>query len=39
MLDRLTALDVIAWVREPAAIHVTVSPRAKALLGLLKRGS
>ncbi|HWH96330.1 MAG TPA: transglycosylase SLT domain-containing protein [Baekduia sp.] len=27
-LDRLTALDVIAWVREPAVIHVTVGPRA-----------
>jgi hypothetical protein len=25
VLDRLTALDVIAWVREPAAIHVTVA--------------
>ncbi|MBI5106228.1 MAG: transglycosylase SLT domain-containing protein [Solirubrobacterales bacterium] len=28
-LDRLTALDVIAWVREPAHIHVTVGPRAE----------
>jgi hypothetical protein len=27
-LDRLTALDAIAWVREPAVIHVTVGPRA-----------
>jgi hypothetical protein len=25
MLDRLTALDMIAWVREPGAIHVTVA--------------
>ncbi|UGS33796.1 transglycosylase SLT domain-containing protein [Capillimicrobium parvum] len=25
MLDRLTALNLIAWVREPGAIHVTVS--------------
>jgi transglycosylase-like protein with SLT domain/uncharacterized protein DUF5715 len=25
MLDRLTALNMIAWVREPAAIHVTVA--------------
>jgi len=25
VLDRLTALNLIAWVREPAAIHVTVS--------------
>ena len=28
MLDRLTALNMIAWVREPDAIHVTVGPRA-----------
>jgi soluble lytic murein transglycosylase-like protein len=28
LLDRLTALDLIAWVREPAAIHITVSARA-----------
>ena len=25
MLDRLTALNLIAWVREPGAIHVTVA--------------
>jgi hypothetical protein len=25
VLDRLTALDVIAWVREPGAIHITVA--------------
>jgi hypothetical protein len=31
-LDRLTALDLIAWVREPAAIHVTVAPDAASLL-------
>jgi hypothetical protein len=30
-LDRLTALDVIAWTREPEVIHVTVGPRAGAL--------
>jgi hypothetical protein len=30
-LDRLTALDAIAWVREPDVIHVTVGPRASAL--------
>jgi hypothetical protein len=30
-LDRLTALDVIAWTREPTVIHVTVGPRAGAL--------
>jgi hypothetical protein len=32
MLDRLRALDLIAWVREPDAIHVTVSARAKGML-------
>jgi hypothetical protein len=32
MLDRLQALDLIAWVREPDAIHVTVSARAGAML-------
>jgi len=36
-LDRLTALDVIAWARRPGAIHVAVGPRAddlvKPLLG------
>jgi hypothetical protein len=36
MLGRLQSLDLIAWVREPAAIHVTVSSRASALTGLLK---
>ncbi|HWI75127.1 MAG TPA: transglycosylase SLT domain-containing protein [Baekduia sp.] len=30
-LDRLTALNDIAWVREPDVIHVTVGPRAKDL--------
>src|SRR3954452_13027126 len=25
MLDRLTALNMIAWVREPGAIHVTIA--------------
>jgi hypothetical protein len=30
-LDRLTALDAIAWVREPSVIHVTVGPRAAEL--------
>jgi hypothetical protein len=32
MLDRLQALNLIAWVREPAAIHVTVAGDAKKLL-------
>jgi hypothetical protein len=30
-LDRLTALDLIAWTREPSVIHVTVGPRAAGL--------
>jgi hypothetical protein len=34
LLDRLEALDLIAWVREPAAIHVTVSARAGQALKL-----
>jgi hypothetical protein len=37
LLDRLVALDIISWVREPAAIHVTAGPRAKELLPLLRR--
>jgi hypothetical protein len=32
MLDRLQALNLIAWVREPGAIHVTVSSEARKLL-------
>ena len=32
MLDRLESLNLIAWVREPAAIHVTVGSGAAALL-------
>jgi hypothetical protein len=32
-LDRLTALDVIAWARRPDSIHVAVGPRADALVG------
>ncbi len=35
MLDRLQSLDLIAWVREPGAIHVTVSSAARRLVGLL----
>jgi hypothetical protein len=34
-LDRLQALDVIAWERRPADIHITVSDRAKPLVRLL----
>ena len=37
VLDRLQVLDVIAWVREPGAIHVTASADAEALLPLLER--
>jgi hypothetical protein len=37
VLDRLRALNLIAWVREPHAIHVTVSSEAEALLPLLDR--
>ncbi len=32
LLDRLTALDLIAWVREPGAIHVTVAGDADRLI-------
>jgi hypothetical protein len=35
MLDRLTALNLISWTVEPAAIHVTVSSDARQLLPLL----
>jgi len=31
-LDRLQALDVIAWARLPDAIHITVGPRARELV-------
>ena len=30
LLDRLQAMNLIAWVREPAAIHVTASAEARA---------
>jgi Family of unknown function (DUF5715)/Transglycosylase SLT domain len=32
MLDRLQSLNLIAWVREPGAIHITVSSEARRLL-------
>ena len=38
MLDRLQALNLIAWVREPQAIHVTVSSGALVLEPLLPGG-
>ena len=31
-LDRLQALNLIAWVREPSTIHITVSSRAAELI-------
>jgi hypothetical protein len=35
MLDRLQSLDLIAWVREAGAIHVTVAADAQRLAGIL----
>ena len=32
MLDRLQALDLIAWVREPGAIHIVASSEADRLV-------
>jgi hypothetical protein len=32
LLDRLQSLNLIAWVREPGAIHITVSGEARRLL-------
>jgi hypothetical protein len=37
VLDRLSVLGGITWVREPDAVHITVSDEAKALLPLLDR--
>jgi transglycosylase-like protein with SLT domain len=37
ILDRLTALDLIAWAIEPSAIHVTVSSDAAKLIPVLAR--
>src|SRR5205085_2514261 len=39
MLDRLQALDVIAWERRPNVIHITVSSYAKPLTPLLHGAS
>jgi hypothetical protein len=36
-LDRLQALNLITWVREPSAIHVTVSSRAAELIPSMLR--
>jgi hypothetical protein len=38
MLDRLQSLNLIAWVREPAAIHITASSDAGALKGFVPGG-
>jgi hypothetical protein len=38
MLERLQSHDLIAWVREPAAIHVTVSADAERLAAVLDAG-
>jgi len=35
LLDDLTARNLIAWVREPAAIHVTVASEAEVLVPLV----
>jgi hypothetical protein len=37
VLDRLRSLNVIAWVREPRAIHITAAGDAEVLLPLLDR--
>ena len=37
VLDRLRTLNVIAWVREPRAIHITAADDAEVLLPLLER--
>jgi hypothetical protein len=37
MLDRLQALNLIAWAAEPDAIHITVSSDARVLLPVLER--
>jgi hypothetical protein len=37
VLDRLQVLGVVAWAREPQAIHLTVGEDAEALLPLLER--
>jgi len=37
VLDRLQVLNVIAWAREPRAIHITAAGDAEGLLPLLER--
>ena len=38
LLDRLQALNLIAWVREPGAIHITASSEASAAAGRPRSG-
>ena len=38
MLSRLQSHDLIAWVREPGAIHVTASAQARHLVALVQAG-
>jgi hypothetical protein len=38
-LDRLQALNLIAWAREPAAIHITAGGEASKLVPLLRNSS
>lgn len=37
MLDRLQALNLIAWTRDADTIHVTASSEGKRLLGVITR--
>jgi soluble lytic murein transglycosylase-like protein len=37
VLERLEAMSVIAWVREPEVIHVTVGPRGEPLVPVVLR--
>ena len=37
-LDRLQAMNLVAWVREPSAIHITVAAQARPLVPLLGDG-
>jgi hypothetical protein len=36
LLERLQALEVIAWVEEPGAFHLTVGPEASALMPIYR---
>ena len=39
LLNRLQALNVIAWERRPDVIHITVSDQAKELIPLVRGAS